>query len=174
MLLSVGIAAAIIYRSELDRPDRRLWAITFVVVHRFPKTRRFSSSLAVPELRSRAGCTTRCNFWGGLPAQASPGPSGRKTPARLLLHQSPTEGGGCACFSEFLPLVRSSECCCQIFAFSLPGRASQAAAARHAIFRRSNRKGGQNHVSWRGAPPAEAHIDLRSADPRPSTAAGPA
>ena len=63
----------------------------------------------MPELRSCAGCTTRCNFWGGLPAQASPGPSGRKTPARLLLHQSPTEGGGCACFSEFLPLVRSSE-----------------------------------------------------------------
>ena len=63
----------------------------------------------MPELRSRAGCTTRCNFWGGLPAQASPGPSGRKTPARLLLNQSPTEGGGCACFSEFLPLVRSSE-----------------------------------------------------------------
>ena len=63
-------------------------------------------------------------------------------------------------------------CSCQIFAFSLPGRASQAAAARHAIFRRSNRKGGQNHVSWRGAPPAEAHINRRSADPRPSTAAG--
>ena len=54
------------------------------------------------------------------------------------------------------------------------GRAPQAAAARQAIFRRSNRKGGQNHVSWRGAPPAEAHIDLRSADRRPSTAAGPA
>ena len=98
-----------IYRSELDRPDRRLWAITFVVVHRFPKTRRFSSSLAVPELRSRAGCTTRCNFWGGLPAPASPGPSGRKTAARLPLCQPPTQRGGCACFSEFLRPVRSSE-----------------------------------------------------------------
>ena len=164
------------YRSELDGPDRRLWAITFVVVHRFQKTRRFSSSLAVPELRSHAGCTTRCNFWGGLPAQASPGPSGRKTAARLLLRQSPAEGGGGA--RAFPSSFHSSEalraCSCQIFAFSLPGRASQAAAARHAIFRRSNRKGGQNHVSWRGAPPAEAHIDLRSADPRPSTAAGPA
>ena len=89
-------------RSELDRPDRRLWAITFVVVHRFPKTRRFSSSLAVPELRFRAGCTTRCNFWGGLPAPASPGPSGRKTAARLPLRKPPAERGCCACFSELL------------------------------------------------------------------------
>ena len=49
------LLAATEYRSELDRPDRRLWAITFVVVHRFPKIRRFSSSLAVAELRSRGG-----------------------------------------------------------------------------------------------------------------------
>ena len=59
--------AYIVYRSELDRPDRRLWAITFVVVHRFPKTRRLSSSLAVPELRSRAGCATRCGVCGAFP-----------------------------------------------------------------------------------------------------------
>ena len=66
---------------------------TFVVVHRIPKNRRYSSSLAVAELRSRGGCTTRCNFLGGLWASASPGPSGRRTAARLLLHQPPTEGG---------------------------------------------------------------------------------
>ena len=97
------------YRSEPDRPDRRLWAITFVVVHRFPKTRRFSSSLAVPELRSRAGCTTRCNFWGGLPAPASPGPSGRKTAARLPLCQPPTERGRLRVLFGVPSTVRSSE-----------------------------------------------------------------
>ena len=97
------------YRSELDRPDRRLWAITFVVVHRFPKTRRFSSSLGVAHPPARGAYTACCIFWGRLRAPASPGPSGRKTAARLLLRQSPAEGGGCACFSEFLPLVRSSE-----------------------------------------------------------------
>ena len=161
------------YRSELDRPDRRLWAITFVVVHRFQKTRRFSSSLGVPHLRSRAAYTACCIFWGRLRAPASPGPSDCGAAARLPLRQPPAERGGCACFSEFLrPSEALRACCCQIFAFSLPGRASQAAAARHAIFRRSNRKGGQNHVSWRGAPPAEAHINRRSADPRPSYSGG--
>ena len=97
------------YRSELDGPDRRLWAITFVVVHRFQKTRRFSSSLGVPHLRSRAAYTACCIFWGRLRAPASPGPSDWGAAARLPVRQPPAERGGCACFSEFLRPVRSSE-----------------------------------------------------------------
>ena len=163
------------YRSELDRPDRRIWAITFVVVHRFQKTRRFSSSLGVAHPPARGAYTACCIFWGRLRAPASPDPSDWGAAARLPLRKPPVERGGCACVSEFLRPSEALELAPARSSLShYQGRASQAAAARHAIFRHSNRKGGQNHVSSRGAPPAEAHIDLRSADPRPSTAAGPA
>ena len=109
------------YRSELGRSDRRLWAITFVVVHRFPKTRRPSSSLGVPHLRSRAAYTACCIFWGRLRAPAPPGPSDWGAAALLPRRQPPAERGGCACFSEFLrPSEALRACSCQIFAFSLP------------------------------------------------------
>ena len=97
------------YRSELDRPDRRIWAITFVVVHRFQKTRRFSSSLGVPHLRSRAAYTACCIFLGRLRAPASPGPSDWGAAACGIPISQRPRGGARACFSEFLRPVRSSE-----------------------------------------------------------------
>ena len=110
-----------IYRSELDRPDRRIWAITFVVVHRFQKTRRFSSSLGVAHPPARGAYTACCIFWGRLRAPASHDLSDWEAVARLPLRQPPAERGGCACFSEFLrPSEALRACSCQIFAFSLP------------------------------------------------------
>ena len=107
------------YRSELDGLHRRLCGITFVVVHRFQKTRRFSSSLGVPHLRSRAAYTACCIFWGRLRAPASPDPSDWGAAARLPLRQPPAKRGGCACFSEFLrPLREKAKE--RSFAFSLP------------------------------------------------------
>ena len=169
-------AHAHMYRSELDGPDRRLWAITFVVVHRFQKTRRFSSSLGVPHLRSRAAYTACCIFWGRLRAPAPPGPSDRGAAAwGIPISQRPRGGVARAFRSSFDPSEALRACSCHRSSLShYQGQASQAATARHAIFRHSNRKVGQSHIPWRGAPPAEAHINRRSADPRPSTAAGPA
>ena len=110
------------YRSELDGPDRRLWAITFVVVHRFQKTRRFSSSLGVPHLRSRAAYTACCIFWGRLRAPAPPGPSDRGAAAwGIPISQRPRGGGVARAFrSSFDPSEALRACSCQIFAFSLP------------------------------------------------------
>ena len=82
-------------------------------MHRFKKlqTRRLSSSLGVPHLRPRAAYTIHgVLYFLGPPQGASstwpqrPGGSGLGHP-----YQSTTEGGGCACFSEFLRPVRSSE-----------------------------------------------------------------
>jgi len=63
----------------------------------------------VPHLRSRAAYTACCIFWGRLRAPASPDPSDWGAAARLPLRKLPAERGGCACFSEFLRPVRSSE-----------------------------------------------------------------
>ena len=102
-----------VYRSELDRPDRRIWAITFVVVHRFQKTRRFSSSLGVAHPPARGAYTACCIFWGRLRAPAPPDPSDWGAAARLPLRQPPAERGGCACFSEFLrPSEALRACSC--------------------------------------------------------------
>ena len=90
-------------------------------MHRFQKTRRFSSSLGVAHPPARGAYTACCIFWGRLRAPASPGPSDWGAAAWLPLRQPPTERGGCACFSEFLrPSEALRACSCQIFAFSLP------------------------------------------------------
>ena len=94
-------------RSELDGPDRRLWAITFVVVHRFQKTRRFSSSLGVAHPPARGAYTACCIFWGRLRAPAPPGPSDRGAAAwGIPISQRPRGGVARAFRSSF---VRSSE-----------------------------------------------------------------
>ncbi len=63
-------------------------------MHRFQKTRRFSSSLGVPHLRSRAAYTACCIFWGRLRAPAPPGPSDRGAAAwGIPISQRPRGGG---------------------------------------------------------------------------------
>ena len=49
------------------------------------------------------------SHWGGLPAPASPGPSGRETAARLPLCQPPTERGRLRVLFGVPSTVRSSE-----------------------------------------------------------------
>ena len=78
-------------------------------MHRLKKTRRFSSSLGVPHLRSRAAYTACCIFWGRLRAPAPPGPSDRGAAAWGIPISQRPRGGARACFSEFLRPVRSSE-----------------------------------------------------------------
>ena len=63
----------------------------------------------MPQLRSRAAYTACCIFWGRLRAPAPPGPSDRGAAAWGIPSSQRPRGGGCACFSEFLRPVRSSE-----------------------------------------------------------------